>query len=110
MKTDKECRRLSDVNQPVKTNRWGHYRKMQENIRELPTALQDFAFKPVGCPSNAEPSDIVRKFRRSFSVLTVSQQILNLALFVLHGNLVRRLWHHARDCQSAACTGTQQFE
>ena len=33
---------------------------------------------------------------------------MNLALFVLHGNLVRRLWHHARDCQSSSCSG--QFD
>ena len=81
---------------------------MQENNQEIPLGPfhHDYNYPRE---SQNETGDIVRKFRRSFNVLTVSQQILNLALFVLHGNLVRRLWHHARDCQSAACQGDKHY-
>jgi len=49
----------------------------------------------------------VRKFRRAFGVSAIGQQILNLALFVLSGNFVRRIWRHSKICQSMQCQGYQ---
>ena len=51
-------------------------------------------------------TETVRKFRRAFGVSAIGQQILNLALFVLSGNFVRRIWRHSKICQSMQCQGT----
>ena len=50
-------------------------------------------------------TETVRKFRRAFGVSAIGQQILNLALFVLSGNFVRRIWRHSKICQSMQCQG-----
>ena len=50
-------------------------------------------------------AETVRKFRRAFGVSAIGQQILNLALFVLSGNFVRRIWRHSKICQSMQCQG-----
>ena len=52
-------------------------------------------------------AETVRKFRRAFGVSAIGQQILNLALFVLSGNFVRRIWRHSKICQSMQCQGSK---
>ena len=51
-------------------------------------------------------AETVRKFRRAFGVSAIGEQILNLALFVLSGNFVRRIWRHSKICQSMQCQGS----
>ena len=50
-------------------------------------------------------NEYIRKFRRAFNVSVIGQQILNLALFVLNGNFIRRLWQHSRLCKLEECFG-----
>ena len=93
----------STANSPT-TSSWGVYPGTGHSMRNRDQVQSEC----VGYRTNEyyNFTETVRKFRRAFGVSAIGQQILNLALFVLSGNFVRRIWRHSKICQSMQCQGS----